>query len=157
MNWEALGAIGEIIGALAVFVTLVYLATQIRQNTSAVRAAAQDSSVGAVTDIRSHVFSDPEITKIYLKGLEDPDSLDPVEKARFTLVMHNILWSLWNVYSQSSFAELSSDIWESQIHVVKRVFGSNGGQQFLDNHGHEFPDSFMEVVRGFVSDRKVHA
>ncbi len=31
MNWEALGAIGEIFGALAVLATLLYLATQIKQ------------------------------------------------------------------------------------------------------------------------------
>jgi hypothetical protein len=30
MNWEALGAIGEIVGALAVVLTLAYLATQVR-------------------------------------------------------------------------------------------------------------------------------
>ena len=36
MDWNAIGAIGEIIGALAVFLTLVYLAIQIRQNTKAV-------------------------------------------------------------------------------------------------------------------------
>ncbi len=34
MNWEAIGAVGEILGALAVLVTLVYLAAQIRQNTA---------------------------------------------------------------------------------------------------------------------------
>jgi hypothetical protein len=31
MNWDALGAIGEIIGAGAVLITLAYLALQIRQ------------------------------------------------------------------------------------------------------------------------------
>ena len=30
MNWEALGAVGEIVGALAVVVTLAYLALQVR-------------------------------------------------------------------------------------------------------------------------------
>lgn len=30
MNWEAIGAVGEGLGAAAVFVTLVYLALQIR-------------------------------------------------------------------------------------------------------------------------------
>lgn len=30
MNWDAIGTIGEIIGATAVVVSLVYLATQIR-------------------------------------------------------------------------------------------------------------------------------
>ncbi len=38
MNWEAAGAIGELIGSAAVLVTLVYLALQVRQNTQHVRA-----------------------------------------------------------------------------------------------------------------------
>lgn len=33
MNWEAIGAVGEVLGALGVVVTLGYLAVQIRQNT----------------------------------------------------------------------------------------------------------------------------
>ena len=39
MNWEAIGAVGEILGALLVGVTLIYLAVQLRQNTRATRAA----------------------------------------------------------------------------------------------------------------------
>lgn len=31
MNWEAIGAVGEIIGAIAVFATLAYLAVQVKQ------------------------------------------------------------------------------------------------------------------------------
>ena len=40
MNWEALGAIGEIVAAVAVVVTIGYLAVQIRQNTRSVRDSA---------------------------------------------------------------------------------------------------------------------
>lgn len=152
MNWDALGAIGEIIGAVAVFATLVYLAVQIRQNTGAVRAAALNSSVVVVTDIRAKLFGDPNLTDIYIRGLDDPDSLNVVDKARFTLTMHNILWSLWNVYAQSGYAELSSDIWESQMLVVKRVFGTPGGRFFLDKHGAEFPKSFIQLVEKLLSD-----
>ena len=32
MNWDAIGAIGEVVGALAVLITLIYLANQIRQS-----------------------------------------------------------------------------------------------------------------------------
>lgn len=38
MNWEAAGAIGEMVGSAAVLVTLIYLAIQVRQNTRHVRA-----------------------------------------------------------------------------------------------------------------------
>ena len=35
MNWEAIGAIAELLGAFAIIITLVYLTIQVRQNASA--------------------------------------------------------------------------------------------------------------------------
>ena len=32
MNWEALGAISELLAAISVFVTLIYLAIQVKEN-----------------------------------------------------------------------------------------------------------------------------
>ena len=49
MNWEAIGAGGEMLGALGVIATLGYLAVQIRQNTRSIKDSAFQeisSSVG---------------------------------------------------------------------------------------------------------------
>ena len=35
MNWDALGAVAELLGAIAVFLTLAYLTVQVRQNSKA--------------------------------------------------------------------------------------------------------------------------
>lgn len=43
MNWDALGAIAELAGAIAVFATLIYLAAQIRQNTASVTTSTYES------------------------------------------------------------------------------------------------------------------
>lgn len=43
VNWEAVGAVGEIIGGAAVVLTLAYLAFQIRYNTRATRASAREA------------------------------------------------------------------------------------------------------------------
>lgn len=40
MNWEAIGAFGEVAGALVVIISVIYLATQVRQNTATTRAEA---------------------------------------------------------------------------------------------------------------------
>ena len=40
MNWEAIGALGNVVGGVGVIVTLVYLALQIRQNTKALKVSA---------------------------------------------------------------------------------------------------------------------
>jgi len=45
MNWEALGAIAELVGAAAVVITLVYLSIQMKTNTSAINRASNQSVV----------------------------------------------------------------------------------------------------------------
>ncbi len=43
MNWEALSAIAELVGSVAVVVTLIYLSVQIRQNTKSNASAVRQS------------------------------------------------------------------------------------------------------------------
>ena len=43
MNWEAISAISDIVGAIAVVVSLIYIAVQIRQNTRMMRSGAKQS------------------------------------------------------------------------------------------------------------------
>jgi len=37
MNWEAIGALADLIGGAGVILTLVYLAVQVKQNTQSMR------------------------------------------------------------------------------------------------------------------------
>ncbi len=61
VNWGAIGAIGEILGAIAVFVTLIYLAAQIRQNTKSVTTATYDSVTSGITQVNIAVASHPDL------------------------------------------------------------------------------------------------
>ncbi|NND83341.1 MAG: hypothetical protein HKN50_13010 [Gammaproteobacteria bacterium] len=151
MNWEAAGAIGEIVGAIAVFLTLAYLAMQIRQNTDAVRAAALDSSVNALSNIRAKLHDNGELTEIYLRGCDDPQSLTKAELTRFILLITNILWSTLNLYTQSQYANLSASVWESQKPILKRILNTNGGKWYWLHFKSEYEEIFAteidEIVR----------
>lgn len=46
MNWDALSAIGELLGAAGVIVTLIYLSMQVRQNTRAIRGSTLNMLTG---------------------------------------------------------------------------------------------------------------
>ena len=152
MNWEAAGAIGEIIGALAVFLTLIYLALQIRQNTKAVQASAVDASISKVTSVRQSMYESAEIAGIYVAGLANPDDLDELSRTRFRLLMHNVLMSISNIYSQTNFAGLSSSMWESQLVLLKRVVTSPGGQWFWKEYQLEFDETFREQIEAILQD-----
>lgn len=146
MNWGAIGAVGEIIGALAVFLTLVYLAIQIRQNTKSVQASAVDASISKVNDVRQSLYENAELSRIYIQGLAHPDELDEESRFRFRLVVHNILLAISNIHSQTSFTGLSTSTWESQLVILKRITTSPGGRWFWKEHRLEFEELFREQV-----------
>jgi len=54
MNWDAIGAVGEALGALAVVVTLIYLSTQIRQNSKVI---SLNETAFALQNVRERIGS----------------------------------------------------------------------------------------------------
>ena len=48
---QDLGALGELLGSVALLVTLVYLTLQTRQNTTAIRAQLDSARIGAIQEV----------------------------------------------------------------------------------------------------------
>jgi hypothetical protein len=153
MNWDAIGATGEVLGAIAVVVSLVYLAFQIRQNTrqidentKAAQAAAFDSSIAHTFKARQAIVENSDVARIYLEGSNDPDSLSDEDRVRYRLIMHNTLWSLWNMQSQSRVGDLASETWNAQLATLKRIISTEGFRWFWGNYSQEFGASFQKIV-----------
>jgi len=86
MNWEAVGAVGEMAGAVGVIVTLAYLARQMRVNTIALQNETIRDSMQMVIDSYSTVIADEDVAAIYLRGMQDFNALSDVEQIRFHYV-----------------------------------------------------------------------
>ena len=148
MNWEAIGAVGETVGALAVLVTLVYLAVQIRQNTKAVQAAAVDSTTSHVSKIREVIFANADVANMYRRGNEDPASLSEDDTIRYRLLIHNIMLSLSNSITQASVSGILESKAQVELPILGRVIGTAGGRWFWEAYRHEFEESFRGMIDG---------
>ncbi|NKB33665.1 MAG: hypothetical protein GKR91_11260 [Pseudomonadales bacterium] len=108
MNWDAIGAIGEILGAIGVIVTLAYLAIQIRHNTKVARAATRqaisDSTVGIVSDLTS---SD-SMADIMVRAFEG-ESLTKAESFRLHARCYRDMKHFENMYHQLNSGLLPND------------------------------------------------
>ena len=129
MNWEAIGAVGELVGALAVLVTLVYLSMQIRQNTKSVQAAAVDSVNSQVSRCREVIFADAEVANMFRRGNQDPASLSEDDAIRYRLLIHNIMLALSNSITQASVSGLSENRSEFELPILGRVLATVGGRR----------------------------
>ena len=76
MGWDAIGAIGEIVGAFAVVATLGYLAVQIRQNTKVSRAQMSKDLFLASRSALLEIAGNSELATLMreIRGFEDLDA-----------------------------------------------------------------------------------
>ena len=93
MDWDAIGAIAEAVGALAVIITLVYLTFQLRQNTKAIELSTYRGVIDDANQWQYKVIDSPEIAELYIAGMRG-DELSSSDRLRFSLLM-NTLFSHW--------------------------------------------------------------
>src|SRR3984893_19196883 len=83
MNLNDLANIGQVIGAIAVVVSLFYVALQIRQTTNAVRSAAAQVVHEHFACWYHLLANDESLSQVVIDGLKDYGSLSEKDKARF--------------------------------------------------------------------------
>ena len=82
MNWDAVGAIAESVGAFGVIVSLIYLALQVRQNTKQVRLSRFQETSSTLQDGFAPIYH-PGNPQIWYKGHHKPNELDDHEAFTF--------------------------------------------------------------------------
>ena len=98
MNWEAVGAISELVGAIAVLVSLLYLANQIRQSTAPTRVQTVQHRLTSDTVSADSMIGGP-LPEILAK-LESGDRLTPSEVSAYVMYMRGRVTEAWQVFYQ---------------------------------------------------------
>ena len=82
INWDAIGAIAEALGAIGVVATLIYISRQFHQSLVDAKAEANIQLGREYTSHQAIVISDENIGA-FIKGLESFSSLSPEERVKF--------------------------------------------------------------------------
>jgi len=114
MNWDAVGSVGEIISALAVVITLVYLASQIRQSNQIARTEAELAIRNQVHEIHGNVLSSSVTAATLAKLRLGQEELSPTEKElaiSFTKQNIQMLFSAEQAYQNQLLSKATYDSW----------------------------------------------
>ena len=122
MNWDAIGAAGEIVGALAVVVSVAYLAVQIGKQTTESRLTASRELSTLYLQCLRPLREDKELSSIYLKAVQDYEALPREERFRVSIYIQegmrmfeqtfkdidNLLWKEADCSSELDYTEQTS-------------------------------------------------
>ena len=104
LNWDAIGAVGEILGAAAVIITLLYLVKQLNHAVGSSQSSATDRLVRGFDDINRMVVTDASLRDVLLKETELTAS-EEEQLYTFAVLYCNIWYSAQIGYDGGEISE----------------------------------------------------
>lgn len=161
MNWDAVGALAELLGAIGVIVSLVYLSVQIRQNTRQIgehsrelRIAALDAIASSFSRFRDPLIRDPELAALWLKGIEDYDALDPVEQVRISRLFQELFFAHQNTWTRYTEGATAEHVWHDQQGSIAANLRHPGIRTWWGRTRAIYNDEFEKVVEAMMRDER---
>lgn len=149
MSIQDYSAIAEIIGGLAVIISLLYLARQVRENSLQVKLGSAISLNHLINEAFDPIYNNDRNIRIWTAGISTPDSLSEEDKAVFSLFMARLVHVLLTAVMHDSHKILESDVARRYVGSLNSILVSPGGQEWLNNMGgnEQLPDDVRELLR----------
>ncbi len=152
MNWDAIGSIAEVVGALAVLITLAYLAVQVRQNSTQLREATRHAKISSL-DHTVEMFSrfrgmltEPNNSELHVRGLESYAGLSDAEKVQFGALIEEYIFGYHAMYVRYLNGDLDEPTWNRRIPIPATLIKTAGGSEWWEARKAIFPIDFVQVM-----------
>ena len=151
MDWEALGAIGEVAGALLVGVTLAYLAIQVKITRKVwIRQNERDLATHYVAHSALFV-NNADMPDIHLRGMRNSEQLTEDERMRWHMFLWPFLAGLQEAVEDKESGIFDSENIEIVTEGAANVFRTPGGSAWWRQNNHLFKPGFREYMETAIA------
>ena len=150
MNWEAIGAMAELVGAIAVVATLIYLAAEIRQNTRAVRTGSHHGLTDSFNQLNAKIAEDERLARLFRLGLSEYDNLSSDEQISTAHLFLSYLRIFEVLYFQREAGTVEEKLFQAEEKSLRYIFSQPGAIAWWRGNPISFTAEFREYVEGFI-------
>jgi len=154
MSIQEWAALAEIIGAVAVVASLIYLAVQVRQNThelslslKSTELAAFERNVESGIRVRELFILNPEVLQLYARGGQSFEDLDDNEKLRFDMVLRNVFSALQGAYVRQLTYGNDPAHFAGSERTLDRLIKGPGIRDWLSDNNPDWRPEFAALVQ----------
>jgi len=151
MDWEAIGAVGEILGAGAVFLSLGYLAIQVKVASTTTKQSSQNAYVSDYHNVLITLAQDSELTELLRRGMnEGLEALDGNAQMRFHYMAFSECMRCSNMYRQLQANQFDTGIGEPLIAYFAMICKTKGGAEWWHSLKNGFDQDFAQHIDSLV-------
>jgi hypothetical protein len=146
MNWEAVGAIANLLAAVGVIATLIYLSIQIRQNTKAVRSSSIQNLVQSFSTTAQAAVENEHIIPLLLKANPSVSALTEVERAQLHFWFIMTFRRFEGVYFQRDLGIVDAEVIDGFERSHIAILASKSAQEWWANSKEIFNSGFVSYL-----------
>ncbi len=141
LSFSEWGTVGELVGTVAVIVSLIFVAYSIEQNTAAIQGSNENLIFERHAELANQFMVDPSLAAILVKMRSDDPELTEIEAVRWEKYQLNLLdiWALaFNRYRSELLAESEWEAWDTYF---THLF-AHGGEKISERRWRELEYGF---------------
>jgi len=146
-----MASIAEVIGAVAIVISLIYVGVQVNDSTRAVRSATANETSAAVASWYTQVGSNPQASQVFIDGMTNPESLSREEWIQFIFLTHGALTEYQAAFYLGQEGTLDAGLQESITTVILGVRRQPGFALYWEQRGDFFEPDFKSYVQSLVA------
>ncbi len=152
MQWDVVGAIAELVGAIGVVASLFYVASQIRRNSSALEAATNQ----AVSDSTQQRLLAPaqssDLAAAIANAHGDYEGLTPTERTQLTFFSRATFRGIQNTFFQHRQGLLSESAWHDYEAIIRLNLERSDVREWWQTERDAFDRQFAEYVDRLLAE-----
>lgn len=140
------GALGELVGGVAIIVSLIYVGLQVKQNTDTLRLSTARNTTADLADINLLPAQNKDFADIFFRGVQDIESLEGPDRATMYGYFHKFYRTYENAHYQFSRGALEADLFRGITNQNIMLTSMPGAQRYWRERKTWYNEEFQAYV-----------
>lgn len=149
MNWDAISAIGEILGAIAVVATLLFVAREVRQNNRALAVSVLRDTTAQWNHWSDMMATSPDLAEIVARGNIDFHSLGVAEGLRYGAYVQSFVDNVESYRALVLEHQIQKDM-DVLVSIAGRKINIPGFRAWWQENTGDYDPEFIAWLDGLI-------
>src|SRR3954453_11783905 len=153
VSLQQLSDVAQIIAAVGVIASLVFVGLQIKHNTAALQRNEHNSTMAQWTVIRQAIATNRDIAELMTSGLRGESTMDAADQLRLEMFLNEQLWAAFHIWDRTQRGVFPKGTFELSTgrHIAGLLLTSRGGTWWSHAKSTAFPPPFVSDVDAVVA------
>jgi hypothetical protein len=152
MSLEQASDFAQVVGAVAVVISLVYVGFQLHLNTTQLRRGEANATLMQASAFRLAVAGNGEVARLLDRGLTNDQVLDAPDRMRFEMLLSEFTWITFHMWERFRLRIGTRGQWQrGPLPALARYLSTPGGKAWWEVAKVRFPPDFSATVDGALT------